>query len=58
MATVKESEWIPYEDGKNPHHKMTEQEANEENGKLIDLDHILDTYINTEIRLPSCQCLP
>ena len=52
METVKESEWIPYENDGNPSCKMLEQEAADANRKFINLNHILDIYINMEIRLP------
>ena len=45
-------EFIPYEDETTPPVEMPATEATDVNGKFINMDHVMDNYINMEIRLP------
>jgi hypothetical protein len=44
--------FIPYEDETTPSVEMPVTKATDVNGKFINMDHVMDNYINMEICLP------
>ena len=49
---VDPGEFVPYEDDTTPPVEMPVTETTDATGKFINMDHVMDNYINMEIRLP------